>query len=211
MSVVAVIDYGMGNLDSVRRALEVAGAKVIVTSDPADLDDVDRIVLPGVGAFGVAMDNLRTRGLDTALTDQVQGQRVPFLGICLGMQLMATTGTEHGDQVGLGWIPGSVTRLIPTATDPRVPHVGWNEVHPTTEHALFAGVDADRDFYFVHSYAFACEDPAHSLATTPYADGFTSVVGLGNALGVQFHPEKSQQVGQVLLKNFLAWDGTSPC
>jgi glutamine amidotransferase len=202
---VAVVDYGMGNLDSVRRALEVCGATVAVTDDPADLADADRIVLPGVGAFAMAMDHLRDRGLADALRDQVLDQGAPFLGICLGMQLLATTGSEHGRHEGLGWIGGSVDRLVPTEADPRVPHVGWNEVHPTVDHPIFAGVEPDRDCYFVHSYAFACSDPADSLATTPYAGGFTSVVGRDNVVGVQFHPEKSQQVGQQLLRNFLAW------
>jgi len=204
---VAVVDYGMANLDSVRRALEVQGATVVVTSDPDDLADADRILLPGVGAFGIAMDNLRERGLDQALTEQVIEQGAPFLGICLGMQLMASSSVEHGEHTGLGWVPGRVVRLEPTAEDPRIPHVGWNEVHPTVDHPLFAGVEPDRDFYFVHSFHFACDDPATSLATTPYTGGFTSVVGIDNAVGVQFHPEKSQQVGQVLLKNFLSWKG----
>lgn len=206
MGFVAVVDYGMGNLDSVRRALEVAGANVRVTSDPADLADADRIVLPGVGAFGIAMDNLRTLGLDQALTEQVQ-LGAPFLGICLGMQLMATTGTEHGTHQGLGWVPATVARLQPTATDPRVPHVGWNEVHPTSTHPVLAGLDQDHDFYFVHSYAVVCDDPAASVATTPYVGGFTSVISAGSAIGVQFHPEKSQLVGRQLLENFLAWNG----
>lgn len=207
MGFVALVDYGMGNLDSVRRALEVQGATVVVTSDPDDLAEADRIILPGVGAFGIAMENLRERGLDKALTEQVINQGAPFLGICLGMQLMATSSTEHGDQTGLGWVPGHVVRLEATEADPRIPHVGWNEVHPDVDHPLFAGVETDRDFYFVHSFHFSSEDDATSLATTPYCGGFTSVVGLGNAVGVQFHPEKSQQVGQVLLKNFLAWNG----
>lgn len=207
MTFVAVVDYGMANLDSVRRALEVQGATVVVTSDPGDLADADRIILPGVGAFGIAMDNLRERGLDRALTEQVIEQGAPFLGICLGMQLMASSSVEHGEHTGLGWVPGRVVRLEPTTEDPRIPHVGWNEVHPTVDHPLFAGVEADRDFYFVHSFHFACDDPATSLAATPYTGGFTSVVGADNAVGVQFHPEKSQQVGQVLLKNFLSWKG----
>lgn len=207
MSFVAVVDYGMGNLDSVRRALEVCGATVVVTSEPDDLADADRIVLPGVGAFGVAMENLRKRGLDQALTEQVVHQGAPFLGICLGMQLMATTSSEHGEQTGLGWVPGRVVRLEPTEADPRIPHVGWNEVHPAADHPLFAGVEPDRDFYFVHSFHFVCDDPTTMLATTPYTGGFTSVVGLATAVGVQFHPEKSQQVGQVLLGNFLKWNG----
>jgi glutamine amidotransferase len=206
MGFVAVVDYGMGNLDSVRRALEVVGATVVVTSDPADLADADRIVLPGVGAFGIAMDNLRARGLDQAMTEQV-GLGAPLLGICLGMQLMTGAGTEHGSHTGLGWIPGSCERLTPTQVDPRIPHVGWNEVHPVVDHPMLAGLEADHDLYFVHSFHVVCDDPADSLATTPYAGGFTSVIGTGNVVGMQFHPEKSQQVGQRLLRNFLSWDG----
>lgn len=207
MGTVAVVAYGMGNIDSVRRALEVAGATVVVTDDPDDLSDVDRIVLPGVGAFGEAMDNLRSRGLDEALTAQVVNEGVPFLGICLGMQVMAGRGSEHGDHEGLAWVGGSVDRLDPPNADERVPHVGWNEVHPVGEHPILRGVESDRDFYFVHSYAMRCDDPADVAATTPYAGGFTSIVTRPNAVGVQFHPEKSQQAGQVLLQNFLAWTG----
>lgn len=207
MAFVAVVDYGMGNLDSVRRALEVCGATVRVTDDPDALADADRIVLPGVGAFGVAMENLRARGLVDALTTQVVELGAPFLGICLGMQLMAARGTEHGVHEGLGWVPGTVDRLVPTAADPRVPHVGWNEVHPTADHPIFAGIEPDRDVYFVHSYAVACDVADHALATTPYAGGFCSVIGVGSAVGTQFHPEKSQQVGHRLLANWLAWDG----
>lgn len=208
MGFVAVVDYGMGNLDSVRRALEVCGATVRVTTDPHDLSDADRIVLPGVGAFGVAMENLRARGLDEALTEQVMQLGAPFLGICLGMQLMTAVSQEHGEHTGLGWVPGTCARLEPTEADARVPHVGWNEVHPTSaDHPLFAGVDHDHDFYFVHSFAVSCDDAADSIATTPYAGGFSSVIGRGNAVGVQFHPEKSQRVGQILLANFLSWKG----
>ncbi|MEZ5139556.1 MAG: imidazole glycerol phosphate synthase subunit HisH [Acidimicrobiales bacterium] len=207
MAFVAVVDYGMGNRLRCAAPLEVCGASVRVTSDPADLARADRIVLPGVGAFGMAMDELRARGLDAALTEQVVELGAPFLGICLGMQLMAARSTEHGDHQGLGWVAGTVDRLVPTAADPRVPHVGWNEVHPTAPHPVFADVDPDRVVYFVHSYAITCDDPAASLATTPYAGGFTSVIGTGSAVGMQFHPEKSQQVGQQLLRNWLAWDG----
>lgn len=200
---VAVVDYGMGNLDSVRRALEVVGARVVVTSDPSDLVDADRIVLPGVGAFGVAMEHLRERCLDEALAVQVAAG-APLLGICLGMQLLATVGTEHGTHKGLGWIDASVDRLVPTDTDRRVPHVGWNSVATTGDHPLLDGIEPGSDFYFVHSYRVVCADETQSLATTPYAGGFTSVVGLGTTVGVQFHPEKSQHVGRRLLRNFLA-------
>jgi len=203
---VAVVDYGMGNLDSVRRALEVCGATVRVTGRPEDLAVADRLVLPGVGAFGAAMDNLRERGLEAALTAEVIDSGAPCLGICLGMQLMATNSSEHGNHEGLGWVAGTVDRLVATPDSPRIPHVGWNEVHPTVAHPLVDGLDADHDFYFVHSFAFATDDPADTLATTPYAGGFTSVVGHSNIVGVQFHPEKSQDVGRRLLTNFLRWE-----
>lgn len=205
MPTVAVVDHGMGNLDSVRRGLTDAGADVVVTSNGADLDVADRIVLPGVGAFGAAMDRLRGLGLDVALERNVIDAGVPFLGICLGMQLLATTGTEGGRHDGLGWIGGTVVRIEPTAEDPRVPHVGWNEVDPVQEHPLLDGIAAGADCYFVHSYRVACDDPSHVVATTPYAGGVTAIVGRDNIAGVQFHPEKSQRVGAALLRNFLAW------
>jgi glutamine amidotransferase len=202
----ALVDYGMGNLDSVQRALEVAGATVRVTADPADLAAADRIVLPGVGAFGVAMANLRDRGLDEALTTEVIDKGAPFLGICLGMQLMATSSAEHGEHRGLGWVDARVERLEPSAGE-RVPHVGWNEVDPISDHPLLAGIEPGHDCYFVHSYAMRCAHDADVVATTPYAGGFTSVVARGTACGMQFHPEKSQRVGKAILANFVRWDG----
>lgn len=201
---VAIIDYGMCNLDSVRRAVEECGGKVVVTDDPADLASADRIILPGVGAFPDAMRNLKARSLHTALANEVLGQSVPFLGICLGMQMLATAGHEGGDTAGLGWIDGEVRRLQPTDTDRRVPHVGWNEVEPSTESAIFGGIPFGSDFYFVHSYHLDCADRADVAARTPYADGFCSAVERDLVFGVQFHPEKSQQNGFRLLSNFLA-------
>ena len=201
---VAIVDYGMCNLDSVRRAFEEVGARPYVTDDPADLDAADRIVLPGVGAFPDAMCNLRARGLDDALTKQVLEEGAPFLGVCLGMQLMAGVGAEVEPTRGLGWIDARCVRLAPTADDPRVPHVGWNEVTPTVASPLFDGIPPGADFYFVHSFHLACATDADVLATTPYCGGFTSVVQRGQVFGVQFHPEKSQQWGLRLLRNFLA-------
>lgn len=201
---VAVVDYGMGNLDSVRRSFEVAGASVVVADDPLVLSRADKIVLPGVGAFGVAMQQLRARGLDDALSQLVMGERVPVLGICLGMQLMAATGTEHGTHSGLGWIPGCVQRLQPIGADVRVPHVGWNDVEVATQHPLFSGMSETRDFYFVHSFHFVPADHRAVVATTPYAGEFVSAVGVDNIWGVQFHPEKSQDAGQAVIRNFLA-------
>jgi imidazole glycerol-phosphate synthase subunit HisH len=200
---VAIVDYGMCNLDSVKRAFEEVGARTFVTDDPADLDAADRIVLPGVGAFPDAMANLRSRGLDEALAKQVLHERAPFLGVCLGMQLMAAIGQEVEPTQGLGWVDAHVVRFVATDADPRIPHVGWNEVTPVGDSPLFAGIPVGADFYFVHSFHVACADAGDVLATTPYCGGFTSAVQRGDAYGVQFHPEKSQQWGLRLLANFL--------
>ncbi|MDZ4826254.1 MAG: imidazole glycerol phosphate synthase subunit HisH [Actinomycetota bacterium] len=201
---VAIVDYGLCNLDSVRRAFETLGAQAFVTDLPSDLEYADRIVLPGVGAFPDAMRNLRGRGLDDALGMQVLEEGAPFLGVCLGMQLMADLGHEVEDTKGLAWLSSQVTRLVPTATDRRVPHIGWNEVRPARESPLFAGIPPSADFYFVHSFHVACAHDEDVLATTPYCGGFASAVQRDNVFGVQFHPEKSQQYGLRLLKNFLS-------
>lgn len=206
---VAVVDYGMCNLDSVRRALEEAGGRPFVTGDPGELDAADRIVLPGVGAFADAVRNLRDRGLDDALRKQVLDDGVPFLGVCLGMQLLATAGHEGGRTDGLGWVAGEVVRLEPTGAGERVPHVGWNEVHTSGASPLFEGIPDRTDFYFVHSFHLRCDDGGDVLATTPYCGSFTSAVARGHVFGVQFHPEKSQRHGIRLLRNFLnaGWAG----
>jgi len=201
---IAIIDYGMCNLDSVRRAFEEVGARPYVTDDPGDLDAADRIVLPGVGAFADAMRNLRSRGLDEALAKQVWDEGAPFLGVCLGMQLMAEIGHEVRPTDGLGWINGCCTRFVPSDRDRRVPHVGWNEVTASVDSPLFAGIPPASDFYFVHSYHVVCATTQQVLATTPYCGGFVSAVQHDQAFGVQFHPEKSQRFGLQLLKNFLA-------
>lgn len=200
---VVVVDYGICNVDSVRRALEECGARVEVSGDPDALRRADRIVLPGVGAFPVGMENLVARGLDESLkTEAAAG--APVLGICLGMQLLASTGTEAGGAPGLGLVPGTVERLTSTADERRIPHVGWNEVDPAPGSPLFDGIEAGTDFYFVHSFHFRCEDPGHEAAKTPYMGGFTSSIRHGSVHGVQFHPEKSQRSGFAVLRNFLA-------
>jgi len=201
---VAIVDYGMCNLDSVRRAFEEVGARPFVTDDPGDLSAADRIVLPGVGAFPEAMQHLRRRGLDDALTKQVLDEGAPFLGVCLGMQLMAEIGHEVEPTKGLGWIEACCVRLEATEADRRIPHVGWNEVTPWVDSTLFKGIPPATDFYFVHSFHVACASTDQVLATTPYCDGFVSAVQREQAFGVQFHPEKSQQWGLRLLENFLA-------
>ena len=201
---VAIVDYGMCNLDSVRRALEECLGAPFVTDDPTDLGDADLIVLPGVGAFPDAMANLRARSLDKALDEEVLGNRVPFLGICLGMQLLATTGHEGAETAGLGWIDADVCRLRPTPEDTRVPHVGWNEVLPARESTLLAGMPRASDFYFVHSYHVECHNDTDVVATTPYCGGFVSAIQRENVFAVQFHPEKSQEQGFEVLRRFLA-------
>ncbi|HEX6371496.1 MAG TPA: imidazole glycerol phosphate synthase subunit HisH [Longimicrobium sp.] len=203
MKRVAVVDYGVSNLDSVARALEECGATPFVTSNPAELKNASLMVLPGVGAFADGMRNLRERGLDQALREQVLEQRVPLLGVCLGMHLLADRGSEGGESQGLGLIPGTVQKLQPDAPGTRIPHVGWNEVHPARPSPLMEGIEDGRDFYFVHSYHLACDDPADVLATTPYCGGIASAVQRGIVAGVQFHPEKSQKAGFALLRNFV--------
>ena len=202
MTRVAVIDYGVCNLDSVRRALEECGATVEVSGDPAALARADRILLPGVGAFPVAMRHLIDRGLDEALVREAKAG-APLLGICLGMQLLATTGLEAGRTDGLDLVPATVERLKPTETERRIPHVGWNEVDPVEHHPLFAGIEPGTDFYFVHSFHLRCADEASVAATTPYMGTFTSAVSRDTVHGVQFHPEKSQTAGFALIRNFL--------
>ena len=199
---VAVIDSGLCNLDSVRRAVEVGGGEAVLVTNGRELDNVDRIILPGVGAFAEAMRNLHKRMLVDALNEQVLDRGIPFLGICLGMQLLATEGHENGPTKGLGWIDGEVLRLVPDAGVVRIPHMGWNEVHHRSDE-LFDGIPSGTDFYFVHSYHVLCDREEDVLATTPYCGSFASSVSRGLIFGVQFHPEKSQRHGLHLLRNFL--------
>ncbi len=204
MKTVAIVDYGMCNLDSVARAVEECGGKPVVSSQARDLETASHIILPGVGAFPDAMRNIRERALDAALYEQAIEKQVPFLGICLGMQLLATKGWEMEETQGLGFIPGEVKRLDPFGEDRRIPHVGWNEVYPARDSPLFRDIPAGRDFYFVHSYHLCPQDDADTCARTPYAQGFVSAVHRDLVFGVQFHPEKSQRVGFQVLRNFLA-------
>jgi glutamine amidotransferase len=198
------VDYGMCNLDSIVRAIEECGGRSCVTDDPRELRTATQIILPGVGSFGDAMQNLNERGLVTALQEQVIGKHIPFLGICLGMQLMATSGHEGGVTQGLGWIDGEVVKLEPRGEDRRIPHIGWNNIDKVYESPLFRDIAPERDFYFVHSYHIKCTSVDQVLAHTPYAGGFVSAIGYDNVFGVQFHPEKSQKAGFQVLRNFLA-------
>jgi glutamine amidotransferase len=204
VNVVTIIDSGLCNLDSIARAVEECGGCPRITSDARDLELADRIILPGVGAFPEAMRNLRRDSLDLALHEQVVAKGIPFLGICLGMQLMATKGHEGTEENGLGWIEGEVERLEPDGQDHRIPHIGWNEVHFGRECALFRGIPSDKDMYFVHSYHLRCRREEDAVAHTPYCGGFVSAVQHGSMFGVQFHPEKSQRLGLLVLRNFLS-------
>jgi len=203
---VAIVDYGMGNLDSVARATEECGGSPVVTASEEEIAHAPAVILPGVGAFAKGMERIRERGLDEILDTQVRRRSVPLLGLCLGMHLLAKRGDEGGETAGLGWIEGEVRRL-PSENGLRVPHVGWNEVHHERASPLLAGAESGRDFYFVHSYHLVCAEPAHVVATTPYGASFTSIVQAENVYGVQFHPEKSQRAGFQLLRNFLAIAG----
>jgi glutamine amidotransferase len=195
----ALIDIGSGNLHSVENALRAAGAaEVLVTADPDTVRGAERIVLPGVGAFGACAAALRAAdGLVEALEEAALRDAKPFLGVCVGMQLMADAGEEHGEHAGLGWLPGRVRRLEPYEGT-KVPHMGWNDVTPLGEHPLLVRGEA----YFLHSYAY---DGARLLALTDHGGPVTAAIGRDNLLGVQFHPEKSQRYGLELLARFLAW------
>ncbi len=199
----ALIDYGAGNLRSVENALRAAGADdVAVTADAAAVRAAERIVLPGVGAFAASMAALAALpGMVDALNGRVRGDGVPFLGICVGMQLMADAGEEFGRHPGLGWVPGTVARLAPADAQARVPHMGWNDVDVAGDHPVVAGGEA----YFLHSFALRADDPADVLATTDHGGAVTAAVARGNMVGVQFHPEKSQGYGLALLRRFLGW------
>lgn len=211
--VVAIIDYGSGNLRSAEKAMARAvsdgglDARVVVTSDVEHVGRAERIVLPGVGAFADCMQGLRAiDGMVDALTDAVRRRGVPFLGICVGMQLMAKRGLEHGACEGLDWIAGDVVRMTPSDPKLKIPHMGWNTLRVARPHPVLAHVQGDdAHAYFVHSYEFAVERDNDVLATTDYGGPFAAVVGRDNMIGTQFHPEKSQAVGLQLLQNFVRW------
>ncbi len=196
---VALIDYGAGNLHSVHNALKAAGARdIAVTDDPDRVLRAERVVLPGVGAFGACAAGLRALpGMVEAMEARVLRGGAPFLGVCVGMQLLAERGDELGSHAGLGWIPG-VVRALPPGETVRVPHMGWNDVVPCAEHPLIEAGEA----YFLHSFAF---EGAHVLAVTDHGGPVTAAIGRDNIAGVQFHPEKSQRYGIALIERFLAW------
>ena len=200
---VAVINYGMGNLGSVRRSLENLGADVIVAEHPIQLLDVNRIILPGVGSFGEGMKKLSTKGWIESLQKQVIEEGKPLLGICLGMQMLSSSSEENGLNEGLNFISGKVLRLDKLGCRLRIPHVGWNEVNHQESTPLFKNIPQSIDFYFVHSYALIADDTSNVIATSNYDMSITSAVSKNHIFGTQFHPEKSSKAGQQILKNFI--------
>ncbi len=202
---IGILDIGMGNLRSVENAVFQNGFDPVIVSDAAAFDDLDHLIIPGVGNFGAAVPEIERRGLRQPILDFVSSRR-PVLGACLGMQLLMATGEEGGTKAGLGLIAGRVTLLDPQGLL-RVPHVGWNVLNVLRPHPVFEGIKSGRDFYFVHSYAVQCEHDADVLGTTDYGGAVTAVIGSANVIGFQFHPEKSQVNGLKLIENFCQWDG----
>lgn len=209
MPVTALIDYGSGNLASAAKALAHAAKgshEIVTTADPEVVLTAERVVLPGVGAFADCMKGLSSvPGMTEALRDKVLKQGAPFLGICVGMQLLATVGVEFGRHAGLGWIAGEVVKITPDDASLKIPHMGWNELTIEQDHALLEGIAPGSHAYFVHSYQFKPVLPEDLIATTDYGGPLTAIIGNENIAGTQFHPEKSQATGLKLLENFLKW------
>lgn len=207
----AIIDYESGNLHSAEKAFqrmarETGGGTVVVTADADVVARADRIVLPGDGAFPACAAALRGQsGLYEALREAVEQKGRPFLGICVGMQLMASWGREYDDTPGLGWIAGEVVRIAPSDPALKVPHMGWNDLVIDHAHPLFDGIETGDHAYFVHSYQFRVDHPAERLAHVDYGGDVTAVIGRGTMVGTQFHPEKSQKTGLRMIANFLNW------
>ena len=215
MNRVAIIDYGSGNMHSAAKAFERAASEsgiaseIRVTSDPAAVRSADRIVLPGVGAFADCRRGLdAVPGMVETLEDCVRRQGRPFLGICVGMQLMASRGLEYSETEGLGWIPGDVAAIVPDDDSLKIPHMGWNVLHRQKDHALLDGIETGRQglhAYFVHSFALVPQDAEDVIALTDHGGPVAALVGRDNIAGAQFHPEKSQKLGLKLIANFLGW------
>lgn len=217
MTKIAIIDYGSGNLRSAAKGFErevrALGAEtrgkyfVSVTSDPSEVARADKIVLPGVGAFADCKLGLEAiPGMIEALNEAVRAKGRPFLGICVGMQLMAERGLEHGEHKGLGWLAGTVRPLAPADESLKIPHMGWNELKISEPaHPVFKDLDADGHAYFVHSYHLVPDDPALICAESDYGGRVVAAIARDNMVGTQFHPEKSQKLGLKLIRNFLEW------
>jgi glutamine amidotransferase len=207
MPTIGLINYGSGNLGSVRNALEHLALETVEIRQPGDLDRATHLILPGVGAFGRAMRQLEQLGLLDALRHQVLHVRKPFLGICVGMQILATVGTEFGECAGLDLLTGRVERIPAESFGVRLPHIGWNDVSVRQVEPLFRGLEEAPDFYFVHSYQLTVPQEGAISATSRYGGEFVAAVQHENLFGVQFHPEKSQRAGLQLLRNFAAVKG----
>ena len=215
---VVIIDFGSGNLKSLYTSLERAkkdlnNINIIVSNNSIDIKNSDKVILPGVGTYSDCKKGLESiTGLIETLEEVVIGKRRPFLGICVGMQLMSTFGLENSKTQGLGWIPGKVVPIDPSfkvatgLAKPKIPHMGWNEVNLNSSHDIFNGISKNSYFYFVHSFHFICDLKDNILATVDYHQSLVSVVGKENMLGTQFHPEKSQLLGLKFLSNFLKWN-----
>ncbi|WP_136644980.1 imidazole glycerol phosphate synthase subunit HisH [Tabrizicola sp. YIM 78059] len=212
MPLTALVDYDSGNLHSAEKAFqrmagEVGGGEILVTSRPEDVVRADRIVLPGDGAFPACRAALGSYGgLFEAIEDAVIRRARPFMGICVGMQMLASRGHEYRLTEGFGWIPGDVVRIEPTDPSLKVPHMGWNDLVIDQPHPVLEGLRTGDHAYFVHSYHFRVDDPAHRLAFCDYGGPITAIVGRDNIVGTQFHPEKSQTAGLRLIANFLRWN-----
>jgi glutamine amidotransferase len=212
MAQVAIIDYGINNVRSVRNAVDYCGFEPVVTHDAHIVANASHIILPGVGAFGDAMSNIRARGIDELLERNVREIGKPFLAVCLGMQLLATSSEEHADDgepfSGLGWLDARVERLRPNDDDDlKIPHMGWNQVRKVRDHPILSRIrDSNLAFYFVHSFAMRCNDANDVIGNARYGQDVASIVGRDNIVATQFHPEKSQDSGIDLLGNFLSWN-----
>ncbi len=203
MKTVAIIDYGLGNLRSVYNGFEYVGAKPFIAEKPQDLKSADCTVLPGVGAFGDGMEHLRGNGWVEPIQNIAMKDKKPFLGICLGMQLLASTGEEHGNFEGLGLVEGKVVKFNPEDPSIRIPHIGWNAVTAQEGSKSYDDLEMPQDYYFVHSYVFQPSDPSVISGTCQYGHDFAASIEQGNIWGAQFHPEKSQAAGLTFLRNFL--------
>ena len=202
---IAIVDYGAGNLTSVRLAFDTLGVAVEITRDPEELDRASRVVFPGVGAAGASMQNIKSLGIDSAIRRLVESG-TPFLGICIGAQVSLDSSEEDGGTKCIGLVPGTVKRFRPSDPQDKVPQMGWNAVNQKASHPIFEGIEDESEFYFVHSYYPAPSDSESVMGETEYADiCFASVYGRDNLVATQFHPEKSGKVGLTLLKNFANW------
>ena len=207
MPMIAIVDYKAGNLTSVRLALEAIQVQAEITSDPAVVAQAEKVIFPGVGAAGAAMEDVKRFGLDAALKDFYATGR-PFLGICVGTQIMLDSSEENGGTPCLGVIPGTVKCFRPTSHYDKIPQIGWNTVHLTRQHPVLEGIEDNSEFYFVHSYYPAPSHPEHRLGETEYADAtFAAILGRENVIATQFHPERSGRIGLKLLENFCQWGG----